>query len=86
MISADTLSLGLATEVKEGPNLVKLRIEALHLNPGVYYATVWVSGPLGRRVYDRIESAFTLQVIDRNPAAPGQKGATTCRFQVLPVS
>jgi len=85
LISVDTLSLGLATEVKEGPNLVELRIEALHLNPGVYYATVWVSGALGRRVYDRIESAFTLQVINRNPAAPGQKGATTCSFQVLPV-
>ncbi len=85
LISADTLSLGLATEVKEGPNRIELRIEALHLNPGVYYATVWVSGALGRRVYDRIESAFTLQVIDRHPAAAGQKGAATCRFQVLPV-
>lgn len=84
LIGADTLSLGLATEVEEGRNLLQLRIEALHLNPGVYYATVWASGPLGRRVFDRIESAFTLQVIDRNPAAPGQKGAATCSLQVLP--
>jgi lipopolysaccharide transport system ATP-binding protein len=85
LISADTMALGLLTEVKEGRNRIKLSIESLHLNPGVYYATVWVSGPRGRPVYDRIESAFTLQVIDRNPAAPGQTGATTCHLQVLPV-
>jgi len=83
LISVDTMSLGVPTVVEEGRNLVKLRIEALHLNPGVYYATMWASGPLGRRVFDRIESAFALQVIARNPSA-GQTGATTCRFEIVP--
>lgn len=83
LISADTMTLGLATQLHEGRNLIKLRIEALHLNPGVYYATLWASGPLGRRVLDRIESAFALQVIDRHSAAPGQTGATTCRFEII---
>jgi lipopolysaccharide transport system ATP-binding protein len=85
MVSADTLSLGVVTEVRAGCHPVRLRIESLHLNPGVYNATVWVSGRQGRRVFDRIESAFTLQVIDRSPAARGQRGPTTCRLQVLPV-
>ena len=76
------MSLGMATEVEEGHNRVTLRIEALHLNPGVYYATIWASGLLGT-IFDRIESAFALQVIDRGPARPGQMGPTTCRFRVL---
>jgi lipopolysaccharide transport system ATP-binding protein len=84
LISADTMSLDVATQVEEGTNRIKLHIDALHLNPGVYYATLWASGRLGRRVFDRIESAFALQVVDRNPTPLGQLGPTTCSFQVLP--
>jgi len=86
LVTVDTLALGVVTEIGEGRTLIKLRIEALHLNPGVYSATLWVSGRLGRGSFDRIESAFSLQVITGNPAARGQKGPTTCQFQVLPVN
>jgi hypothetical protein len=77
------MSLGIVTEVTEGRHLRRLQIEALHLNPGVYYATIWASGPFGRPVFDRIESAIALQVVERQ-SSRGQKGPITCRFQVLP--
>jgi homopolymeric O-antigen transport system ATP-binding protein len=82
LLSADTMGLGVVTELREGRNAVRLRIEALHLNPGVYYATLWVSGVKGRRVYDRIDSAFALQVKDGSPIV-GQRGPTTCRLQIV---
>ncbi len=85
LISADTKSLGLVTSVEPGRNVVGLRIDSLHLSPGIYQVTLWASGPLGRRVFDRLESAFALQVIDTYPPppAPGQTGSVTCRFQVV---
>ncbi len=82
-LSADTLSLGVVTEIQPGRNTVRLRIEALHLNPGVYYVTLWASGRQGRRVFDRIESAFALHVAERGPGPRGQRGPTTCRLQVV---
>jgi len=83
LLSAETLSLGVVTEVQAGRNAVRLRIEALHLNPGVYYATLWVSGRQGRRILDRIESAFALHVVEATPTPRGQKGHTTCRLQIV---
>ena len=83
LLSADTLSLGMVTEVQAGRNAVRLRIEALHLNPGVYYATLWASSRQGRRVLDRIESAFALHVAEWGPTPRGQNGPTTCRLQIV---
>ena len=83
LVSLDTRSLGLVTSIEQGRNVVCLRIESLHLSPGVYQVTLWASGRLGTRVFDRVESAFALQVIDpHSPSPPGQTGSVTCRFQV----
>jgi ABC-type polysaccharide/polyol phosphate transport system ATPase subunit len=85
LVSADTIFLGVVTPLDQGSNVLAIRIESLHLAPGVYHLTVWVRGPLGRLVFDRVESAFVLQVTDPHPAistAPAQ-GATTCRFELL---
>jgi lipopolysaccharide transport system ATP-binding protein len=85
LIAADTKSLGVVTPVEPGRNLVTLRIESLHLTPGIYPVTVWAAGERARRMYDRIESAFTLQVVDpQEPRPVGQAGVVTCRFRVLP--
>ncbi len=83
LLSAETLSLGVVTEVQPGRNAVRLRIEALHLNPGVYYATLWASSRQGRRIFDRIESAFALQVVEGTPTPRGQRGQNTCRLQIV---
>jgi ABC-type polysaccharide/polyol phosphate transport system ATPase subunit len=84
LISADTMTLGMVTELEDGLNRVTVRIEALHLNPGVYYATLWAAGARGRKTFDRIEAAFALQVVDREPAKRGQMGPTTCSFRIFP--
>jgi lipopolysaccharide transport system ATP-binding protein len=84
LISADTMSLDAAVPLGVGSNRVKLQIASLHLNPGVYYATLWVSGRLGRKIFDRVESAFALQVVDQSSGVLGQVGPTTCSFRVLP--
>jgi lipopolysaccharide transport system ATP-binding protein len=84
LISVDTKSLGLVTSIEPGRNVVRLRIDSLHLSPGVYQVALWASGRLGKRVYDRVESAFTLQVVDpHSRPATGQVGSVTCRFQVV---
>jgi lipopolysaccharide transport system ATP-binding protein len=84
LLSADTMTLGMVTDLEDGLNRVTLRIEALHLNPGVYYATLWAAGARGRRTFDRIEAAFAIQVVDREPAKRGQMGPTTCPFRLVP--
>jgi homopolymeric O-antigen transport system ATP-binding protein len=84
LITVDTRTQGVVTPIEEGRNAVTLRIESLHLSPGVYQVTLWASGPQGRRVYDRVESAFALQVVDPHPPPPpGQTGSVSCRFQVV---
>jgi ABC-type polysaccharide/polyol phosphate transport system ATPase subunit len=87
LVTVDTISTGLVTTLERGPNVVGLRIQSLHLNPGVYHVALWARGPLGRLVFDRIESAFTLRVVDPHPAIsrPRAGGPTTCEFQVLPL-
>ncbi len=82
VLGVDTMSLGFTAETDGGPLTLTLAIESLHLNPGIYHASLWVSGPLGRRLYDRLETAFALQVVPAQPVSPGQRGTTTCRFRV----
>jgi lipopolysaccharide transport system ATP-binding protein len=84
LVGIDTRSLGVVTPVERGRNVVSLRIESLHLVPGVYQVAVWAAGTQARRVYDRVESAFALQVVDPRPRPPGQAGLVTCRFHVVP--
>ena len=83
LVGIDTRSLGVVTPVERGRNVVSLRIESLHLSPGVYQVAVWAAGLQARRVYDRVESAFTLQVMDPQARPPGQTGLVTCRFHVV---
>jgi lipopolysaccharide transport system ATP-binding protein len=82
LVTLDTKTLGVVTSVERGRTTVCLRIESLHLTPGVYQVTLWASGSQGRRVLDRVESAFALQVVNPHPPPLGQTGSVSCRFQV----
>jgi lipopolysaccharide transport system ATP-binding protein len=84
LIGVDTRSVGVVTPVERGRNVVTLRIESLHLTPGIYQVTLWAAGSQARRVYDRLDSALAIQVVDPAPRPPGQAGLVTCRFQVVP--
>jgi lipopolysaccharide transport system ATP-binding protein len=86
LLSVDTKSLGPVIPIEPGRNVVCLRIESLHLSPGVYQGTLWASGRLGRRMFDRVDSAFALQVINPLSAPPpGQTGSVTCHFEILAI-
>jgi ABC-type polysaccharide/polyol phosphate transport system ATPase subunit len=83
LVGIDTRSLGVVTPVEGGRNVVCLRIESLHLTPGVYQVALWAAGMRALPVYDRLESAFALQVVDPQPRPPGQGGLVTCRFHII---
>lgn len=73
LVNADLILLDHILSLKKGPNLIRLQIEHLYLNPGVYRVGLWLADPLHSLVdsasYDSIEHAFDLQVVN-----PGSRG------------
>src|SRR5207245_6530360 len=45
-VNADTVSLGRPVHLQKGRNLVRFRIEKLHLNPGIYMVGLWLANPI----------------------------------------
>jgi lipopolysaccharide transport system ATP-binding protein len=63
LINADTLSFGDPIFLREGRNTLNLKINQLHLNPGVYTLSLWVANPPGE-VHDYISSAALFEVVE----------------------
>ncbi len=63
LINADTLSFGQSIDLQEGTNRLNLRMEQLHLNPGMYTIGLWVADPPGE-IHDYIPSAALLEVAE----------------------
>ncbi len=63
LINADTLSFGQSIDLQAGQNKLNLRIEQLHLNPGMYTIGLWVADPPGE-IHDYIPSAALLEVVE----------------------
>jgi len=86
LVNADTLALGQAIVLGAGRNVVRLRIECLHLNPATYTLGLWLAYP-GGVLLDHIESALQLEVVDRQVPGlgnrPGSDGLVTCHFSLL---
>jgi hypothetical protein len=86
LVNADTIALGRSLRLGPGRNHFRLRIEQLHLNPGMYIVGLWLADPVGV-VLDHIESAFPLEVVTLESrqlgASPTQDGAVTCRLVLL---
>jgi|RhiMetdeSRZDD1v2_1073273.scaffolds.fasta_scaffold21248_5 lipopolysaccharide transport system ATP-binding protein len=89
LINVDTIFINRTIHLQTGRNLVRLRIEKLHLNAGVYRLALWLANPRSARsaagVYDYVESAFAFEVfhgkfegLKLNPNA-----AVTCHFEFL---
>lgn len=90
LVNADTVLLGRTLTLRKGLNLVKLRIEKLHLNPGLYAAGLWLANPIGSRStggeYDHIESAFEIEVVPRaggSGCTRDSDGFVACQFDVV---
>ncbi len=91
LINADTVLYGQVIKLRKGSNQVRLRIENLHLNPGVYRVGVWLADPISSRAnsaYDYIESAFEMEVIKLETEKPGlhPNAFVTCHFDVVEVT
>ncbi len=91
LVNADTVRLGQTVRLKKGRNLIKLRINNLHLNPGRYVTGLWLSNPMGSTVtggeYDHIQSAFEIDVVQHSfggfGSAPDADGFVHCQFEVV---
>jgi lipopolysaccharide transport system ATP-binding protein len=95
LVNADVGAFGHTFELHEGRTHVRLRIERLHLKPGIYGLALWLARYAGeqvegRDVLDYIERAIELQVVDLLPTeartAVGQTGIVTCDFSLLDFS
>jgi lipopolysaccharide transport system ATP-binding protein len=86
LVNADVLATGVELELSAGRNTVALRIDELHLNPGVYDVTLWIGDTAGVG-YDIVEPAFQVDVVAQESSGfgvtPGSEyGSVTCRIEV----
>ncbi len=81
LVNADILSHGQELRLTHGRNRVRLRIDALHLNPGVYDTTLW-AGDTVSVGYDLVEPAFQLEVVGMatgfGQTIGSEHGSVTC--------
>jgi len=88
LVNADTITLGESMHLQQGENLISVRLDKLHLNPGLYHIGFWLANP--PQVFDHIELGGAVEVIDYE--APGlghradQDGVVTCSFAVTQLS
>ncbi|MEH2124670.1 ABC transporter ATP-binding protein [Nostoc sp.] len=85
LVNADTVSLGQIISLKQGQNIVKFKIEQLHLKSGTYVIGLWLSDSSYSSVFDFIESAFEIEVVELTSEEFARKteGSVTCSFQVF---
>jgi len=85
LVKADTTAIGAVTHLAHGPTTVGLRIRALHLTPGVYRVALRLYDPLAGRLFDHIDAALMLEVVDLQGQALGERadGIATCDFDMF---
>jgi lipopolysaccharide transport system ATP-binding protein len=88
LVNAETMDRDLAIKLRQGPNEVRLRIDQLYLNPGVYRLGLWLADPIAGLYsggsYDFMEFAFEIEVFSREQDFVGvtSDGAVPCTFTV----
>ena len=87
LVNADTVALGAAISLEKGTNIVGLRIEHLYLNPDIYVLGLWLASRETDTVFDYIQSAFEIAVVNLKSAELGMKpdfdGVVNCPFKLL---
>ena len=63
LINADSLSYGKSINLRAGLNVLKLRMNQLHLNPGMYTIGLWAADPPSE-VHDYVPSAALFEVVE----------------------
>lgn len=87
LINADTITLGQIITLRKGRNIVGLRIQHLYLNPDVYVLGLWLADRELGIVFDHIESAFEIEVVNPKSEGLGMKpdfdGSVLCQFKLF---
>jgi ABC-type polysaccharide/polyol phosphate transport system ATPase subunit len=90
LVNADTLSIGKVISLQKGRNIVRLRLKELHLKPDIYIIGFWLADPLGGEVFDFIEYACEIEVVNLEAEGFGMRppfdGCVTCDFEILSVN
>lgn len=88
LVNADTIALGRTVELEPGRNELRLRIDELHLNPGMYFLGLWLADQNGR-AFDHLDAACEIEIVDRQQSGYGQRpncdGLVPCEFDLCPV-
>lgn len=89
LVNLDTITLGQEMPLKAGRNIVRFRVNQLHLNPGIYVLGLWVADPPAE-IYDFTESAIRIEVVRLESEGfglrPTSDGSVVCDFEVLEIS
>lgn len=87
LVNADTFSLGETISLKKGRNILRLKIDELHLNPGIYTLGLWAANPPSE-VYDSIASAILIEVVEleSEKIRVQSDGLVSCSFKLLEIS
>lgn len=87
LINVDTLSTGKPVPLCRGRNIVRIAIEKLHLNPGMYSLGLWAADP-PKEIYDLISSAILFEVVE--PEAEKLRfqgdGLVPCKFELREIT
>ena len=85
LVNADVITEGIGVRLQAGLNEVDLRIDALHLVPGLYLADLWLGDAAGIAI-DWRQPAFYLEVVPEAAATLGRLARrdtlVSCTFAV----
>ena len=85
LVNANTTSLGKTLSLKPGRNEFTLRIDQLHLTPGVYDVDLWLANP--GHIFDYVEAAAQIEIVDVPCEGfgkrPDEDGRVTCTLALV---
>jgi lipopolysaccharide transport system ATP-binding protein len=86
LVNLDSRSIGRSVPLIAGENNVRLKIEALYLNPGVYTVGLWLAQARGTPL-DHAESALEVEVVEHERNRLGERppgdGVVPGRFELV---
>ena len=91
LVNIDILALNQIVTLEKGKNIVKLRIEQLHLKPGIYILGLWLAKTMGNlneyTIFDTSESVLEIEVFNCYPESSGRNiesdGVVAAKFSIL---
>ncbi len=83
LVNADSLALGEPVELAAGRTVLRLSLEQLYLNPGIYTLGLWAADPPSE-MYDSLSTAIQLEVVELAPDKIRvlADGVVPCRFHL----